>query len=59
MALKVRTKALFWKWSERPKKGSKLRSDACMTASDGLELAWQGITIKVTPTDAYRVSRQF
>lgn len=43
----------------RPKKGSKLRSDACMTASDGLQLPWQGITIKVTPTDAYRVNKQF
>lgn len=29
-----------------------------MTASDGLQLAWQGITIKVTPTDVYRVNKQ-
>lgn len=30
-----------------------------MTVSDGLQLAWQGITIKATPTDAYRVDMQF
>lgn len=30
-----------------------------MTASDGLQLAWQGIAIKATPTDAYRVNKQF